>query len=214
MNSSWVMILIISHDATDSVGDVDRCWTVGIGRCSSDSIGRCSSLGVERHQCELPKLRALNFEISLLKFFFLNHLPEIIIYDGIHVVLPCFISFTLDEGLLPLNRVSCLNHMCLQLFHLCTQSFKLFVQLGVDSICVGFSDKFLFVKINGFSDRFLFYFFKILNIILLMFTFLVCSASHHHRKKDSPSYSCSSSPFSFVRLSGICVDHVYEFLVV
>ena len=75
--------------------------------------------------------RALYFEISLLKLIHLNHLPEIIIYDGIHVVLQWFISFTLDQGLLPFNNFSCLRHLCLQFPHMCVQRLKLWVQLCV-----------------------------------------------------------------------------------
>ena len=73
-------------------------------------------------------------DVSLLKLFLLYHLPKIILYDCIHVVLQCFISFTLDEGLLFLNSFSCLNHLCLKLLHMCSQSLKLFIQLSVDII--------------------------------------------------------------------------------
>ena len=56
-NSSWVMVLTVSHDATDSV---NQFWTASIDRCSFGSIDRCSSLGVGRHQCELSKLIELS----------------------------------------------------------------------------------------------------------------------------------------------------------
>lgn len=45
--SSRVMILTVSHHPTDSV-EVVNC-------CSTGGVDHCSSVGVDRHQCELPK---------------------------------------------------------------------------------------------------------------------------------------------------------------
>ncbi|KAF3600001.1 hypothetical protein F2Q69_00035468 [Brassica cretica] len=56
-NSSWVMILIVSQDTTNSIDGVDRILAGCVGWFSSDFVGQCSSLGVDRHQCELLKLK-------------------------------------------------------------------------------------------------------------------------------------------------------------
>ena len=57
VNSSWVRILTVSHDATDSV---DRWWIEGIDQCLYVSIDRCSTHGFGRRQCDLPKLIELS----------------------------------------------------------------------------------------------------------------------------------------------------------
>ena len=107
-----------------------RYWLVFIWLHRSMFLSLCRSTPMWTSETH----RALNFKISFLEILLLKYLPEIILYDGIHVVLHCFISFTLEEGLLLLKNISCLNHLCLQLLHMCTQSLKLCIQLSVDNI--------------------------------------------------------------------------------
>ena len=101
VNSSWVMILTVSHDATDSIWTVDRCWAAGIDWCSSDSIGRCSSLCVDRHQCELLKLIELSTSKSpSWRFSSLNTFQK-------SSSMMAFTWYFIVSSHLPLRKVSC-----------------------------------------------------------------------------------------------------------
>ncbi|WZZ15707.1 hypothetical protein YC2023_108796 [Brassica napus] len=74
------------------------------------------------------------FEISFLQLLFLHHLPKIILNDGIQVVFHHIIPYPACRGFLPLDSISCLHNLHLQLLYMSAQSLKFCVQVGVDRI--------------------------------------------------------------------------------
>ena len=78
--------------------------------------------------------QTFHFEISFLQLLFFHHLPKIILNDSIHVVFHHIVPYHSCQGFMPLNNISCLHNLHLQLFHMSAQSLKFCVQVGVDKI--------------------------------------------------------------------------------
>ena len=64
----------------------------------------------------------------------LHHWPEIISYDGIHMLLLSNLILSFNQRFICRHNFTSLNHLSVQFLHMGAESFEFVIQIGVDII--------------------------------------------------------------------------------
>ena len=129
------MIFTVLQDVVDSVGVVDRCSGTPVDRFELVYVDQCSVAGVDRHQCDPPKLIKLSTSKSPSYSFSSSRTCQK--SSSIITFTWCFIT----SSLTPLVEASCLLiaspvcTTCISIFFKCVQVGVHIIYLPIEVHC-------------------------------------------------------------------------------